>query len=563
MADLNHPIPQSTGPRADPWATDFTLRDEARHTASYHQSRWLRDARLRDRPVVFQSAGLIAPLEEPTPNPPTISSSGRPDSLGDSEQKNPAHGAPDDGQPADGEPSGKSADDDTTASPALQAPPGFPCRDEIQTDSSILSPPTELHFVVDLTGDKSLRRQLPARPKSIDGHPAPDESSEADHESDSSAEVIVFKGRRRDERYERHERPEQSAADPSNFLSDVRGLARDVLTDVNNEAEEPGNTTFVTHKTTGLHPTSKSEEDEAIAADYIANMDDNSDDDLAERHFARRELGGSDGFSPGVIDISEVSSAYENKLVPRDAWGDRGKGADDGGDRGIDDDKSGADTGQNDGDSEVSAEHSETGSDDATVGDEALAQLLAKQEELGIGSDKLLLLSGSHATVGMSSAPGDAADVLTATRGMMRTSKSGGRLSAAAIADAFEDLDLMDWKQPGRQRKAKGRRGPPEFNISDSELEAVLSNAWQNDRSKKKQRKLQREELRAQGQLRKGADTGDLRVKYPTAMTFEDIKTELKAFLVGSDERFVCFMGNSQNPHYRGDISSQHNWSDS
>ena len=107
----------------------------------------------------------------------------------------------------------------------------------------------------------------------------------------------------------------------------------------------------------------------------------------------------------------------------------------------------------------------------------------------------------------------------------------------AAAPDDFDDFDLMDWTRPSLQRKKRPKNDIPSFNVSDSELEAQLSAAWQGDRLRKMDRKRAREELRAQGMLGKRADPDDLRVKYPAGMNLEDIETEIKTFLLGSESQ--------------------------
>ncbi len=73
--------------------------------------------------------------------------------------------------------------------------------------------------------------------------------------------------------------------------------------------------------------------------------------------------------------------------------------------------------------------------------------------------------------------------------------------------------------------------------MSDPELEAQLTAAWQKDRLTKKEKKQAREELRAQGLLGKHADPEDPANKYPAGMTLEDIRAEFRAFLISTDMR--------------------------
>lgn len=258
-----------------------------------------------------------------------------------------------------------------------------------------------------------------------------------------------------------------------------------------------------------------------VIADYMANMAREDEEDDGESQmamgrlmpsFGARDLGGSDcdivlaDGSQG--ETSEVDQTQDRK---------RSAACDD------DDDDGG------EGDAE-------------TLDDEALARLLAKQVELGLDDDDIALYSTevTH-EVKQSSGKQAVRHVKTFTD---RGKKRGQIPSASAIADAFDELDLMDWDRHNPPRKPKSKRGQPDFNISDSELETALQSAWSKDRLRKKERKMEREELRAQGLLGKKADPNDMRVKYPVAMTMDQIKEEMRDFLIGTNETFVISTGN-------------------
>lgn len=129
--------------------------------------------------------------------------------------------------------------------------------------------------------------------------------------------------------------------------------------------------------------------------------------------------------------------------------------------------------------------------------------------------------------------------------------KKGGRAgkvsfaSATAFADALEadpyyGLDMMDFNRPSLQKKGKGKK-PPAWDLmcSDSDLEAHLHEVWQVDRKKKKAKKKEREELRAQGLLGSHSGEADLKVKYAKGMNLEELITEIRSFLLSSNTRFV------------------------
>ncbi len=98
----------------------------------------------------------------------------------------------------------------------------------------------------------------------------------------------------------------------------------------------------------------------------------------------------------------------------------------------------------------------------------------------------------------------------------------------------------MDFDRPSLKKKPKGRKGKLEFDLSDSELEASMQMAWDNDRVKKKERKQEREELRAQGLLGSKNGKPELKQKYKEGMGIHAVKEEIKNFLMGTDTTQVC-----------------------
>lgn len=93
----------------------------------------------------------------------------------------------------------------------------------------------------------------------------------------------------------------------------------------------------------------------------------------------------------------------------------------------------------------------------------------------------------------------------------------------------------MDFERPSLQKKPKGRKGKLVIDNSDSELEASMQKAWDNDRVKKKERKQEREELRAQGLLGSKNGKVDMKAKYKEGMAIHEVKEAMKAFLMGTD----------------------------
>jgi hypothetical protein len=62
-----------------------------------------------------------------------------------------------------------------------------------------------------------------------------------------------------------------------------------------------------------------------------------------------------------------------------------------------------------------------------------------------------------------------------------------------------------------------------------------MQRAWENDRIKKKERKEEREDLRAQGLLGSKNGKPDLKQKYKEGMGIHAVKDEIKMFLMGSN----------------------------
>jgi hypothetical protein len=179
----------------------------------------------------------------------------------------------------------------------------------------------------------------------------------------------------------------------------------------------------------------------------------------------------------------------------------------------------------------------------AAMSDETMARLLAKQEELGMGSDTLLLFDDD-----------DDADeeelgtqkhlfgsiMLGNKRGRMNARGSkrprGDFPSATILADAYDGFDVMDFERPSLKPKVKGRRGKvPVDMISDSEFEASMQLTWENDRSRKSKKKQEREDLRAQGLLGKKNGKPDLKQKYKEVMSLANVKQEIKIFLTSEN----------------------------
>ncbi|KAL5045150.1 hypothetical protein BDW71DRAFT_198566 [Aspergillus fruticulosus] len=118
-----------------------------------------------------------------------------------------------------------------------------------------------------------------------------------------------------------------------------------------------------------------------------------------------------------------------------------------------------------------------------------------------------------------------------------RKPEKGIFASATAFADALErdpyyGLDVMDFSRSSLKKKNKKSIDHLGFDGLNSELEDELINAWNNDRLKKKTKKREREELRAQGLLGRRRSDPDLKVKYADGINIEDLKSEIRWFLL-------------------------------
>lgn len=474
----------------------FSLRDEARNTAK-HTTAWDQESKLRARPVVFVSAGLVEPLKELN-EPKDDHEPPRLEVVIETPTESGVSGPEQSSRPdGDGPTSvGKAA----TPQRAHEAP---------RPDS----PKEEVPFFIDTTGDQGLSSRSRAQPVTI-----PDPQSSGD-ETDSSEEVVLFKGRNR-----RDENPPPVVDQMTIEVHAVEETIQKISLDSADKASTPS-----------PRPASppawqlRGHDDEAaILADYMENMaaDDDEDEEAAgsggeEKHnpyhafFGNRDLGGSDG---DLVVVDESDS-----------------------------DESEAAEGQHSGDDSPAVfEGHESGEDEEDgIDDETLARLLAKQEELGLADDEYMFFSadsysGQRPSRNHESTTARKENITFLSNRTSRKQRRGKIPSASAVADVFDELDLMDWDRHNthnQPRKPKGKRGQPTFDISDSELEETLQAAWQKDRHSKRERKQEREELRAQGLLGKHADPTDPRVKYQTGMTLDQIKEEMRSFLCGFDDR--------------------------
>ncbi|KAK8084562.1 hypothetical protein PG997_005833 [Apiospora hydei] len=537
--------PAFRGPNRGP----HTLADEARSTAQRRRGGPAQDGKLRYNPVKFVSAGYMNPSDElkvlqdqdkqtaPAEAPPAVSNAAETDVLDDTMAVDARPGSNDITTPAESEERNRvSVDVDVGATDVV------PSMDTVAADAHPATAPSPPLFVIDTAGDKSLRQKYPEVPIQTQDESGHDPVLQ---DSDSSEEVILFRGRNPSRQTTA---PVTRSTNTPNPDSDFMQLSQ-INTEIQvveetiqapNHQNSSSTAEIDVYKTADVdvykatvadQPPSKEPEDDqrfekllsgthsdeeaAMIADYIANMEedenDDDDDDELDQHpglgshafHLLRDIGGtdSDGLPDGLLDEDSLDESGEQP--------DRndGKGAQ----------------------QTTSQGH-----------DERLARMLAKQEQMGLGGDVIFLYDGT----GSGDDGGDDWNIAPKTtprrkkKGSSKTAKiiqkKGQYPSASKMAEAFDELDLMDWHRPSLHNYNKRSQVPY---VSDSELEEAMNATFQKDRMKKAEKKKQREALRAQGLLGKNVNPEDPRIKYPGGMTKDDLVYELEQFILGDDEQ--------------------------
>ena len=179
----------------------------------------------------------------------------------------------------------------------------------------------------------------------------------------------------------------------------------------------------------------------------------------------------------------------------------------------------------------------------AQMTDEQLARLLSKQEELGLGSDDLIIFDDEDQSGNVSKEAqcGEFGRRSLSLRSLAKAARKKHD-SATALADVLDEdpyggFDVMDRERDSVRRTTTARRNKLVFDLSDSELEFSMSRAWEHDRNKKKLRKQEREEIRAQGHLNHKGKI-DLKAKYSEGMSIDEVKNEIRDFLMSTAERY-------------------------
>ncbi|KIX01083.1 uncharacterized protein Z518_10149 [Rhinocladiella mackenziei CBS 650.93] len=176
--------------------------------------------------------------------------------------------------------------------------------------------------------------------------------------------------------------------------------------------------------------------------------------------------------------------------------------------------------------------------------DEQIARALAKQEELGLGGDELVLFDGrvdDDDDDDEFEAEDDYIPFSTkkhlSSRGKSNRNRRGGESfpPAEAFADALEQdpygaFDIMDFDRPSLRPKKKGRRSdfPFDLELEDEELAEHLRSVWMKDREKKAARKRERLEKREAALLEAADRSNPVVIKAEIRQFLTDETDELK-----------------------------------
>lgn len=181
------------------------------------------------------------------------------------------------------------------------------------------------------------------------------------------------------------------------------------------------------------------------------------------------------------------------------------------------------------------------------MNDEHMARLLSKQEEFGLSAHELLLYDGVEQVSPSAAAMrrlhrGTSSCNIDNLQGLGEHRSRYDVPSASLMADVLDQdpyngFDIVDRDRPGIRSMVKGRGRKSHPGLSDSELEQTLQSQWKRDRDKKKIRKEERENLRAQGLLGKKGKAKS-KVKHPTGTSLVEVKDQIVDFLGSTGEQY-------------------------
>ncbi|KAM5465118.1 squalene synthetase-like protein [Microsporum audouinii] len=160
------------------------------------------------------------------------------------------------------------------------------------------------------------------------------------------------------------------------------------------------------------------------------------------------------------------------------------------------------------------------------MSDEQLAHLLDNRDIPDMDADEIDFFT----TNGFARSAATTSGLKKKKKNKKKSAQLQEPVSASKLADMFEAdphgaFDVMDRNRASVMGK-KARGKIPDFNLSDSELESNIQASWEADRKKKKAKKLEREELRAQGLL------GRFGKSQPQGNSPDDVRDEIRSFMM-------------------------------
>lgn len=270
---------------------------------------------------------------------------------------------------------------------------------------------------------------------------------------------------------------------------------------------------------------------------YLVVWDSQSIDDARWIHEAALTM-------QSAVDLIKIFEENE-KLIPEYPQGSDDSSTDD------DDIWEGTNDEASDDDDDLDSEEDERDLVErriARMTDEQIARLLAKQEELGMGSDELLLFDDDGPESGDSSEGVDDFVAFEKSQKKRKSDKSTTpkkpkkKSHQVSVDDMLDDedygeFDIMDHERHSLSNGRRARGDFVSFGLSDSELELNLQTTWAADRKRKSAKKQEREELRTQGLLgKKNKFKPDLNAKHRAGISMDQIGQELEGFLFAEYE---------------------------
>ena len=192
----------------------------------------------------------------------------------------------------------------------------------------------------------------------------------------------------------------------------------------------------------------------------------------------------------------------------------------------------------------ISDQHGPVEMGSADMTDEQIAIRLTKQEELGLGSSKILLFGGGENFLERRHFHGRVFGLRATELGALASGNPGTlqkdndnrteTINKSVSHYVCNSFDVVDRERQSLSRDSKEHRATLPIMLSDSDLENSMQRAWLGDRRKKRQRKQAREEMRAQGRLGTPGKP-DLRSRPSEGASLDQVKVDIREFLLSDD----------------------------